>query len=340
MALPALLRTAKAVLSSEPVRQSLPETGLERSANALRAQGLAKHFGELKAVDGIDLQVGQGELFGLLGPNGSGKTTTIHMLTTLTRPTLGSATVAGFDVCADPVSVRRQIGLVFQESALDRNLTVAENLHFAAALYMMPLALARLRTNELLRVFNLEAKRDVPVGRLSGGMRRAVDVARGVLHRPRVLFLDEPTLGLDPINRQALWQFIARLRREEQITVLITTHYLEEATACDQVAFLNAGRIIGRGTPGYLIKELGAYVLDIEGPDSDQIAARFEPRFGAGLKTHGKVSFRVAEEHFSISRLEAEIDPRVQAMHLRRPDLNDVYLWLIHGRLGHKEQGS
>jgi ABC-2 type transport system ATP-binding protein len=334
MGVPALLRTARARLTSAPTvglhaRADSADNGL-----AVSASRLSKHFGKLKAVDQIDLQIREGEFFGLLGPNGSGKTTTIHMLTTLTRPTHGGATVAGCDVRAEPVRVRRQIGLVFQESALDRNLTVEENLRFAAALYNMPAVLARARIGELLRLFNLEEKRRTPVAKLSGGMRRAVDVARGVLHRPRVLFLDEPTLGLDPVNRRALWQFIAQLRREERVTVIVTTHYLEEAAACDQVAFLNEGKIIGRGAPHQLIQQLGAYVLEIETAEPDAILARFRSCLGGGLKTNAGACFRVADEHFTIGRLETEIDSRVKAMHLRRPDLNDVYLWLIRSAFG------
>jgi ABC-2 type transport system ATP-binding protein len=338
MALPALLKTARTASSPQPTAQHSAEKEPSPGALAVSAHSLSKHFGKLKAVDGIELQIREGELFGLLGPNGSGKTTTIHMLTTLTRPTHGVAIVAGCDVRAEPVAVRRQIGLVFQESALDRNLTIEENLHFAAALYKMPIALARERIAELLQLFNLDEKRRTPVGKLSGGMRRAVDVARGVLHRPRVLFLDEPTLGLDPVNRLALWQFIARLRREERITVLVTTHYLEEAAGCDQVAFLNAGIIIGRGAPQQLINQFGAYVLEIESPDPDEISEHLRSRLGAGLRTGTSVSFRVTEEHFSLAALEAEIDRRVQAMHLRRPNLNDVYLWLVHGAFDGQEQ--
>jgi ABC-2 type transport system ATP-binding protein len=295
---------------------------------ALWATGLCKDFGATRAVDHLDLAVPEGQFFGLLGPNGSGKTTTIHMLTTLARPTQGQATVAGYDVRRESVAVRRAIGLVFQESALDRTLTVAENLRFAGMLRNLPAAVIRQRSDELLDLFRLRERRDRPVAILSGGMRRALDIARGVLHHPRILFLDEPTLGLDVPSRRAIWRFIERLRRDEGMTVFLTTHYLEEAEECDQVAFLAAGKIIGSGAPKTLVQGLGSYILEVESDHLDMLVAVLSPRLGPCLQDGVQASFRIHDEHFNFMDLQAEFDERTRSVRWRRPNLNDVFLWV------------
>jgi len=295
---------------------------------AIETTNLSKSYGGLQAVDRLQLTIPAGQFFGLLGPNGSGKTTTIHMLTTLARPTDGQANVAGHDVLRESVAVRREVGLVFQESALDRTLTVDENLRFAGMLRNLSRATIRQRSDELLALFNLRERRHAKVATLSGGMRRALDIARGVLHRPRILFLDEPTLGLDVPSRRAIWRFIERLRREEVMTVFLTTHYLEEAEACDQVAFLASGKIIGAGTPESLVRKFGRYVLEIDGTDLEAVAGLLSPRLGSCLKEGGTVSFRVLDEQFSFAELQAELSKSVQAVRWRRPNLNDVFLWV------------
>ena len=292
---------------------------------AIETTNLSKSYGGLQAVDRLQLTIPAGQFFGLLGPNGSGKTTTIHMLTTLARPTDGQANVAGHDVLRESVAVRREVGLVFQESALDRTLTVDENLRFAGMLRNLPRATIRQRSDELLDLFNLRERRRAKVATLSGGMRRALDIARGVLHRPRILFLDEPTLGLDVPSRRGIWRFIEQLRREEEMTVFLTTHYLEEAEACDQVAFLAGGRIIGAGTPEALVRKFGPYVLEIDGTNLEAVAGLLSPRLGPCLKEGGTASFRVPDERFSFAELQAELDNSVQAVRWRRPNLNDVF---------------
>ena len=303
----------------------LPQTG---ASLAIRTTHLSKAYGELQAVDRLQLAIPEGQFFGLLGPNGSGKTTTIHMLTTLARPTSGQASVAGHDVLRESVAVRREVGLVFQESALDRTLTVDENLRFAGMLRNLSRATIRERSDELLDLFNLRERRRMKVAALSGGMRRALDIARGVLHRPRILFLDEPTLGLDVSSRRAIWRFIAQLRREEGMTVFLSTHYLEEVEACDQVAFLASGRVIGTGAPQYLVQQFGHYVLEIDGDDLDALARLLAPRLGSCLKEGVTASFRVVDEHFSFAELQAELNDSVKAVRWRRPNLNDVFLWV------------
>ena len=295
---------------------------------AIQTTDLSKTYDGLQAVDRLQLAIPAGQFFGLLGPNGSGKTTTIHMLTTLARPTDGQASVAGHDILKESVAVRREVGLVFQESALDRTLTVDENLRFAGMLRNLSRATIRQRSDELLELFNLRERRHMKVVTLSGGMRRALDIARGVLHRPRVLFLDEPTLGLDVPSRRGIWRFIERLRREEDMTVFLTTHYLEEAEACDQVAFLAAGKIIGAGTPASLVHQFGPYVLEIDGTGLETIAELLSPRLGPCLQEGGTASFRVLDEKFSFAELQAELNDSVQAVRWRRPNLNDVFLWV------------
>ncbi|HXM82662.1 MAG TPA: ATP-binding cassette domain-containing protein [Burkholderiales bacterium] len=300
---------------------------------AVRATGLGKRYGDLIAVDGLDLEIASGEFFGLLGPNGSGKTTTLHMLATLIRPSAGTAVVAGFDVTREPVSVRAAIGLVFQESALDRTLSVTENLRFAGLLYDLPLRVIGERQRELLELFDLADQRDRPVAALSGGMRRALDIVRGVLHEPRILFLDEPTIGLDLPNRRRIWRFIERLRARTGMTVLLTTHYLEEADGCDRVAFIRKGRLVESGAPRAWVERLGRHILEVEGPDLDGLAAALEARLGAGLRDGDVAYFRCPDEDVgAIARLQAEVGTRASAWRVRRPNLNDVFLWVADGK--------
>ena len=219
---------------------------------AIEARGLGKDFGLVVALRSLDLEVQRGEFFGFLGPNGAGKTTTIHLFATLLRPSRGEACVEGHDILREPLAVRRRIGLVFQETTLDRDLTVEQNLAFAGRLYGLDSATARGRIDELLELFELEGRRHDHVRALSGGMRRALDIARGILHSPALLFLDEPTLGLDPAGRRRTWDFLHRLRQSESMTFFLTTHYLEEAAGCDRVAMIHRGELIASGTPAEL----------------------------------------------------------------------------------------
>lgn len=219
---------------------------------AIEATGLQRGFGAVRAVDGLDLEVGTGEWLALLGPNGAGKSTTIGMLTTLVRPDAGRARVAGFDVVREPRRVRERIGIVFQDPTLDAHLTVAENLATHAVLYGMPRRERDDRSGALLAAFGLEDRRDELVRRLSGGLRRRLELVRGLLHRPDVLFLDEPTLGLDPRARATLLEQLLALRAEQSTTVLLTTHYLAEAEHCDRVAIMDGGRIVACDTPDAL----------------------------------------------------------------------------------------
>jgi len=306
--------------------------GVSLSA-AVSAAGLVKRYGEVAAVDGLDLDIAPGEFFGLLGPNGSGKTSTMHMFATLIRPSDGRATVAGFDVTKAPVQVRASIGLVFQESALDRTLTVAQNLRFAGLLHDLPSRAIEERSRELLELFDLAERRDQPVGTLSGGMRRALDIVRGVLHEPRCLLLDEPTIGLDLPNRRRIWRFIERLRARTGMTVLLTTHYLEEADGCDRVVFIRRGRLVESGAPRELVARLGRHILEVEGSDLDGLVAALEPKLGAALRDGDVAHFRCADDDVTVlSKLQVEVGGRASVWRVRRPNLNDVFLWVAAGK--------
>ncbi len=296
---------------------------------AIQTEGLTKRYGNTLAVDGLNLDIPTGQFFGLLGPNGSGKTSTIHMLSTLIRPTQGTAQVAGHDVKRAGLQVRAAIGVVFQESALDRTLSVAENLRFAGLLHNLPVVQINERSSELLKLFSLEEKRNQPVGELSGGQRRALDIARGVIHRPQILFLDEPTIGLDVPNRRNIWRFIERLRTELNVTVFLTTHYLEEAVDCDKVAFIKQGRIVKIGPPHELIDSLGAYIIEIEGENLSTLIASLSPRLGPCFMDGDKACFRfTGKDIASLVMLQAELGDKVTGMRWRRPNLNDVFLWV------------
>ena len=310
-------------------------TAIDRSATpaAIYAAGLVKRYGNVTAVDGLDLEIPGGQFFGLLGPNGSGKTTTIHMLATLVRPSEGNVRIGDVDVSRHPVIARRQIGLVFQESALDRTLTVRENLRFAGRLYNLSPAVSEQRSAELLELFDMTDRRNTPVATLSGGMRRALDIVRGVLHEPRVLFLDEPTIGLDLPNRRRIWRFIERLRSRTGMTVLLTTHYLEEAYPCDRVCFIRKGKLVDEGNPDKLVAKLGRHILEVEADDLDALRAHLEPKLGECLVDGDTVFFRHGEEDLStLARIQAETGDKTTAWRVRRPNLNDVFMWISAGK--------
>ena len=296
---------------------------------AIKTEGLTKQYGQALAVNNLDLEIEAGQFYGLLGPNGAGKSTTIHMLTTMTAATSGEAWIAGQQVSADPVAIRRTVGLVFQDSALDRTMSIDENLQFAAAMYNLPPTKANQRIDELLSVFGLQKKRHVKLLALSGGQRRAVDIARGVLHKPKVLFLDEPTIGLDLPNRRAIWRFVEQLRREEGMTVFLTPHYLEEAAACDHVDFMQQGQLQIGGTPADLVKQLGEYILEIDTAEPDDITAQLTPLFGMPIHEDQQLSFKIAANDVDFYQLQQTLGDKVSSMQWRRPNLNDVYLWTI-----------
>jgi ABC-2 type transport system ATP-binding protein len=231
----------------------------------ITTNNLTKYFGKLGAVQSVTFSVDKGEVFGLLGPNGAGKTTTMRMLTTLLAPTSGAATVSGHDVTTDPMNVKRAIGVVPQMLNLDIDLTCAQNLEYHGRLHKMKPLDRNERIQELLRFVGLWDKKDTPVEHLSGGMRRRLLIARGLMHRPRVVFMDEPTVGLDPQARRLIWGLIESLKRND-ITIMLTTHYIEEADAlCDRVAIMRMGKIIALDSPSALKANVGRYSLECIG---------------------------------------------------------------------------
>lgn len=299
------------------------------SSFVIQTQGLTKQYGQSIVVNQLNLSIKPGQCYGLLGPNGAGKSTTIHMLTSMTSPSGGDAWVANQSIRQDPVAIRAAVGLVFQESALDRMMTVEQNLQFAAALYNLQRTQANQRIDELLRIFGLETKRKVKLMALSGGQRRAIDIARGVLHRPKVLFLDEPTIGLDLPNRRAIWRFIEQLRKQTGMTVFLTTHYLEEAIACDQVDFIQRGELQKGGSPQSLMRDLASYILEVDCLDTENVSQQLIPLFGQPLWEDQQLTFKVMKNDVDFYQLQQSLGEAVSSMQWRKPNLNDVYLWTI-----------
>jgi ABC-2 type transport system ATP-binding protein len=301
---------------------------------AVRACGLAKRYGSVEAVRGIDLDVAPGEAFGFLGPNGAGKSTTLNILCTLARPSAGSAQVAGFDVVAARAEVRRRIGLVFQEPTLDVYLCAERNLRFHAELYGMPRAVYEPRIEELLQTVGLWERRRSLVRTFSGGMRRRLEIARGLLHAPRVLFLDEPTIGLDPQTRSAIWQHVRALQQRAGVTVFMTTHYMEEAEACDRIAIMDAGRIVACGTPQALRAAIGRDRVRLETADDIAALAALRGRFGLEATVRdGVLSVAVAEGERFVPTLFAELGVPIRSVSVVRPSLDDVFMAHTGNRL-------
>jgi len=289
--------------------------------------GLVKRYGEVEAVTGIDFEVGRGETFGFLGPNGAGKSTTIKMLCTLATPTAGSATVAGYDVVGERDDVRRNIGLVFQDTTLDGYLTAERNLRFHAELYGVPRPVVGDRLRQVLEIVGLWERRTSLVQTFSGGMMRRLEIARGLLHSPRVLFLDEPTVGLDPQTRASIWGYIEELKRLEDITIFLTTHYMDEAEHCDRIAIIDHGKIVVLDTPEVLKASVGKDRVQIQTPDDEAAIAALRERFDLEGGVHeGAVTFFVADGEQFVPRLFAELGVPIRSVSVTRPTLDDVFM--------------
>jgi ABC-2 type transport system ATP-binding protein len=307
---------------------------------AIAAEQLVKRYGDIEAVRGLDLSVTPGEIFGFLGPNGAGKSTTISMLCTLLRPTSGRAAVAGFDVLREPGAVRAQIGLVFQDPSLDEQLTARENLDFHAFLYDVPRTIRTQRIHEVLEMVELADRANSKVNTFSGGMKRRLEIARGILHSPEVLFLDEPTRGLDPQTRRHIWDYLRELRRREGITIFMTTHYMDEAEFCDRIAIIDMGRIVALGTPDELKARVGGDVITIATTDNVASAAELASKFGlTPAADNGTLRVEVSDGAAMIPRLVRELSAQVTTVTLRRPSLDDVFLKLT-GRAIREEQAG
>jgi ABC-2 type transport system ATP-binding protein len=294
---------------------------------AITVNQLRKSFGEFEAVRGVSFEVQSGEVFGFLGPNGAGKTTTINMLCTLAKPSGGSAEVAGFDVATARDDVRRHIGLVFQDPTLDGYLSAAQNLQLHADLYGVERRLVRPRMQQVMEMVGLWERRDTQVMTFSGGMRRRLEIARGLMHSPRVLFLDEPTIGLDPQTRASIWGYIRELQRREEITIFMTTHYMDEAEFCGRIAIMDHGEIVALDTPAALKEAVGADRVRITTADDEAAIRALAERFGleAGISEEA-VSFSVPDGEEFVPRLFAELGVPIRSVNLSRPTLDDVFM--------------
>jgi ABC-2 type transport system ATP-binding protein len=298
---------------------------------AIHVDHLTRKFNELVAVNDISFDIVQGEIFGLLGPNGAGKTTTLAMLSTMLRPTSGTATVNGMDIGKDEDGVRKSIGIVFQDQSLDEELTAWENMDFHGRLYRIPGETRRQRITELLKLVELEDRKNDIVKTFSGGMRRRLEIARGLLHRPVVLFLDEPTLGLDPQTRNHLWVYIAKLAKENGITIILTTHYMEEADRlCNRVAIIDHGKIIALDTPANLKDGIGGDVITIKSPDPAAIVAALDGPWVTRKEQHGSevvITLQSAEQHVStIVSILIGKGIGIESISIHKPTLEDVFL--------------
>jgi ABC-2 type transport system ATP-binding protein len=304
-----------------------PETS---RAPAVSVKALAKRYDEVEAVRGIDFEVDAGEIFGFLGPNGAGKSTTISMLCTLVRPTGGSALVAGHDVVSERDQVRRNIGLVFQDTTLDGYLSAEQNLRLHAELYGVPREAVQERMRQVMEMVGLWERRSSWVNTFSGGMKRRLEIARGLLHSPRVLFLDEPTVGLDPQTRSSIWSYIRELKEREDITIFLTTHYMDEAEYCDRIAIMDQGQIIVLDTPQALKAKVGRDRVQIATDDDEAAIVALRERFDIEATiAEGMVTFGVPSGEEFVPRLFAEWDPAqppISSVSVSRPSLDDVFM--------------
>ncbi|UZE92720.1 MAG: ATP-binding cassette domain-containing protein [Methanosarcinales archaeon] len=316
-------------------------------ADAIEINGLTKVFDGLVAVDHVSINIAEGELFGLLGPNGAGKTTLIKMLATLLMPTSGTAKVSGYDVTKDPDKVRRCIGIIFQDPSLDNRLTGKENLDFHARMYGMDRELREKRMDEVLDLVELKDKANILVENYSGGMKRRLEIARGLMHHPEVLFLDEPTLGLDPQTRRHIWEYIRNLNKKEDITIILTTHYIEEADyLCDRVAIIDYGKIVALDAPKNLKDTIGADIVSLEISDSvdkDFVAMLGKFKWIKKMKEHdGFLDLSVKNGETRIPELmniAQKAGVVVQSVSLRKPTLEDVFLHYV-GKTIREEETS
>jgi ABC-2 type transport system ATP-binding protein len=308
---------------------------------AIEVRDLKKSFGDVEAVRGVSFEVAPGEVFGFLGPNGAGKTTTINVLCTLAKPTSGAAFVAGHDAVSERDDVRRNIGLVFQDQTLDGYLTAEQNLRLHAELYGVESALVPARMEQVLRMVGLWERKDGSVMTFSGGMRRRLEIARGLMHSPRVLFLDEPTIGLDPQTRSSIWRYISELKAREEITIFMTTHYMDEAEFCDRIAIMDNGQIVALDTPAALKAQVGADRVRIQTEDDEAAIAALAERFGLeATVSEGAVAFFVPSGEEFVPRLFAELGVAITSISVSRPTLDDVFMSYTGSTIRDAEEDS
>lgn len=301
---------------------------------------LRKCFGSVEAVVDVSFRVRRGEIFALLGPNGAGKSTTVNMLCTLARPTAGSATVDGFDVRRQPKAVRRRIGLVFQEQTLDDQLTAEENLRFHAVLYRVPRDEVDARIDKVLALVALSERRKDLVSTFSGGMARRLEIARSMLHTPAVLFLDEPTVGLDPQTRALMWEDVTRLRAEEGVTILLTTHYMDEAEYADRIAIVDYGSIVALDAPNALKSQVASDTVELATSDDLTAASRLAAAGFQVRRSPDGVTVFTSDGEAQVARLLGVAGVPVRNVHVHRPTLDDVFLHFTGRQIreGHAER--
>ena len=309
--------------------------------DVIEASNLVKRFGELEAVKGVSFSVKEGEIFGFLGPNGAGKTTTINILCTLLKPTDGQAKVNGYDVIKERSQVRQSIGLVFQEPALDDYLTAEQNLRFHGYAYGIPKNVLEPRLKELLEMMELWDRRKGKINTYSGGMKRRLEIARGLLHHPRVLFLDEPTLGLDPQTRRRIWDYIHDLRKRENLAIFMTTHYMDEAENCDRIAIIDYGRTVALDTLEKLKDGVGGDVISVKTEENQEALRLLERQYKLkpGIE-NGIISFTVPHGEEFLPKFVSGFPLRLLSIGLRRPTLEDVFLKLTGRNIREQEVDS
>ncbi len=308
--------------------------------NIIEIKNLSKKFNGIAAVDGISFEVKSGEIFGFLGPNGAGKSTTISMLSTILTPTSGEAFVNNFNILTQKNEVRKSIGLVFQDSSLDDQLTAEENLRFHAKLYHVPAKEYKKRMEEVLRLVDLWDKKKSIIKTFSGGMKRRLEIARGLIHYPEVLFLDEPTLGLDPQTRARLWEYILLLKRERKMTIFMTTHYMNEAEYCDRIAIIDRGKTVALDTPLNLKKMVGGDIIRMASAEKNALKEELKRRYHKEIKEENNIlQLEIADGEKFLPRLFNELDTKIDSIELRKPTLDDVFLKLT-GRKIREEEAS
>jgi ABC-2 type transport system ATP-binding protein len=318
----------------------------QKTGPIVQITNLTKTFGDFTAVDNISFSIEKGEIFGFLGPNGAGKSTTLSMLATLVSPTSGNALVNGFDIVSQRDDVRNSIGMVFQDSSLDEELTAYENMDFHGRLYSVPPAIREKKIMELLKLVELDDRKDSLVKTFSGGMRRRLEIARGFLHEPKVLFLDEPTLGLDPQTRNKLWTYIKQLNKEKGLTIILTTHYMDEADRlCDRIAIIDHGKIIVTGTSSKLKDAIGGDVVTIETQNKDKIESLMKGcKWCKSTKVHdGQVTMHIqdAGKHVpEILNMAYKNKIKIDFLAINKPTLEDVFLHYTGKTIREQEASS
>ena len=306
----------------------------------ITVENLVKKFGDLVAVDNISFTVAPGEIFGFLGPNGAGKTTTINILCTLSKPTSGRAVINGFDVVHQQSQVRQSIGLVFQDPSLDERLSGLQNLRFHAMVYHVPASVREQRIEQMLRMMELWDKRHNNVHTYSGGMKRRLELARGLLHYPRVLFLDEPTLGLDPQTRNRIWEYVLELRRREGTTIFLTTHYMDEAEKADRIAIIDHGKVVAMDTPERLKDMVSKDIVSVKTDDNNKAAEEIRLRYQIEARHDGsELTFEVPNGEEFLPSFIRGFGIKIMSISLRHPSLDDVFLKLT-GREMREEEVS